>query len=104
MIKHTVTLRKITNGNETAHYLDKTPISADDYISILRQAKTTKVESQEPHKVRSRVVGVDLVITATGIPQDTVDVYKTAPAEAPATEPTADTSEDETQPIAQTGE
>lgn len=103
MIKHTITLSKLTNGTEITYKLGKVAITEAEYLSILRQAKTTKVESNEPLRSKNRVVGTTLVISATGVPQEAVEVFNTAPVQdEPVDKETG--SEDEAQPIAQSGE
>lgn len=103
MIKHTVTLSKLTNGTEITYKLGKVVISEADYLSTLRQAKTTKVESNEPLRIKNRVVGTTLVISATGVPQESVEVFNTAPEQdEPVVQEKA--SDYEAQSIAQSGE
>lgn len=97
MIKRTITLRKLTQGKDITYFLDKISINESAYLNLLRQASSTKIEGTEPHKVRNRTTGVMLTMSATGIPQEAIDVLTTAPEqEAEAT--------DEAQSIAQSGE
>lgn len=108
MIKHTVTLEKITQGKDVSYSLTGTKIDEATYLSILRQAKATKVEENGIYRAKNRAVGLRLVLSATGVPQSAIDAVKTSPAHTE--EPTEAAVEDSTpntqgvQPIAQEGE